>query len=1068
MLKKQNYYLFSYFTIVLFLLTSAGNVMAQNKLVKGVVFDESKTPLPGVTVVQKGTTNGTVTDQKGNFSIQFTDKAPILKFSFIGMKNIEVEIGDQKEINLTMEPEISGLEEVVVIGYGTRAKKDVTTAISTVDSKTISKVITMNPEMAMQGQMTGVQVSGNSGNLMDKPIVRIRGVNTWGIADPLYVVDGIPIQSYGSGIDATTGLTSWLAGPVNIMSMIDPNDIESISVLKDASAAAIYGVRAANGVILITTKKGTGDKPRVEFSMRTGIQNMSQHLDVLNTQQYTKHMQDVYASDPTLAVDPLNADVMDPNSPKYLGNNPTYDWQKEMKNQNAPIQEYSMRLLGGTAKTDYFLSLSYAKQEGTFKGNNLERYNASFKINSQVTKWFKTGINYRVSSIYGLNAGDYNDLNYTKLAIAPPWQPVKDPNGPNGYAKEVQGIMPDGTYNSNPLFGTGTQWNYAGIFSVSDWSFKALRNMGNAYAEIEPLKNLKIRGTVSMDANTRSSSFFDSSIEPLFNSHMADPRAQGGGNSAGILEEHAVNDFNLVKEVSLAYNNSFGDHNFDFLLDAMQQNVNSKATSVRATYMSSADPDLRYIESSPFTQAESYLSRSALAGTMARIGYNYQSKYYIDATVRRDGSSRFAPDYRWGVFPSVSAAWRISAESFMKQYTWLTDLKLRAGWGKLGNQEVRDLAYLSTISTNPVTSFGTTSDGRGNILSGATTYGMPTANLQWEKTSTTNIGIDAIVAKNLSFSFEYYNKLTDGILQTMTIPPSVGVKDNPVANIATVRNSGIEISLNYNNHIGDFTYSVGGNFTTVKNVVEKTYNNIPMWNIEEGQSMFYIKGYKVGGIFQTQPEVDAWQAKYYDELYQAAKVAPGDVYFQDLRSAPKNPGEFYSNTPDSTITSLDMVNLGNTIPKFYYGMNINMEWKGIDLSVQLTGVGDVYKYNNVRANLENSSQIGPNLSIKVLDAWTPENQSTTVPRMMGGDPASNFRMSDMFVENASYLRLSNLQIGYTLPKKVYDLSHNIFSSLRIYASASNLFTITPYTGLDPENDYYPSPKIFLVGFNVSF
>jgi hypothetical protein len=378
------------------------------------------------------------------------------------------------------------------------------------------------------------------------------------------------------------------------------------------------------------------------------------------------------------------------------------------------------------------------------------------------------------------------------------------------------------------------------------------------------------------------------------------------------------------------------------------------------------------------------------------------------------------------------------------------------------------MAYLSTISMNPVTAFGTTANGIGNITSGATTYGIPTPDLSWERLTTKNIGIDAIISTNLTVSAEYYDKLTSGILQILPMPLSSGVKDFPVKNIASVRNSGIELSANYKNQIGEVKYSVGGNFTTVKNNVEETYNHIPMGNIEEGNSMYYIKGYKVGGIFQTQAEVDAWKAKYSDDSYQSAKIAPGDVYFQDLRSAPKKAGEFYSNEKDGKIDSYDMVNLGNTIPGFYYGFNMNVEWKGVDLSVQFTGVGDVVKYNYVRAALENSSLIGQNLSTKVLDAWTPANRSNTVPRLMGGDPASNFRYSDMFVEDASYLRMSNLQLGYNLPPKFYELTRNNIRNLRLYVAASNLLTLTKYKGVDPENDNYPTPRIFTMGINISF
>jgi TonB-linked SusC/RagA family outer membrane protein len=1036
--------------------------------IKGTVTDASNSQtLPGATVKVTGTNIGTTTGADGNYSLSVPAGAKTLTISFIGYLLQEVSIGSASIIDIQLKQESIGLDQVVVIGYGSRAKKDVTTAISTMDNKQLSKVVTMNPVAAMQGQMSGVQVSGNSGNMMDKPTVRIRGVNTWGVADPLYVIDGIPIQVAGEGADANSGINSYVSGPLNIMSMIDPNDIESISVLKDASAAAIYGVRAANGVILITTKKGTGDKPRLEFSSRFGFQNMTQHLDMLNTQQYTKHIQDVYASNTSLTPDKYNVDVIDPTSPSYLGNSPNYDWQNEMKNKNAPLQEYSVRILGGTGKTDYYMSAGYATQEGTLKGNSLERYNLSFKINSQINKWLRTGLNYRIATNNGVNGPDYIDLNYTKLAQAPPWQPVHG-NGPNGFASVVNGILPDGSWSSDPIWGAGTQWNYEGMMSVDGYNFKGLRNMGTAYLEIEPIKDLKLKGSVSIDANNRFMQLFVSSDDAYLNSNYGDPSLNGDGSSAGYLEENTVTDFNLVKELSLNYRKSFNNHNFDLLLNTMQQNVNSKVSGLATFQSPTSNPDLRTIVQTEYVNGSTGIQRSALAGTMGRLAYNYNSKYYLDATVRRDGSSRFAPDYRWGVFPSASAAWRISAESFMKDLTWLTDLKLRAGLGKLGNQEVPNLQYLSPINTNPAYAWGLDPNGVGHVIPGATVFGIPTPELQWEKTTTFNIGLDAIIVKNLSFSVEYYNKLTDGILQTMTIPGSVGVTVEPWANVASVRNKGMEMSLTYNNNFGELVYALSGNFTTVKNVVEKTYNDIPMGNIEVGQSMFYIKGYKNAGIFQTQAEVDAWKAKYIDESYQTALIAPGDYHFQDVRSGPTKPGTFFTDSLDNKIDSYDMVNLGNTIPKFYYGFNINLQYQGFDFSAQFTGVADVYKYNNLRAALEYSPTDRTNLSTKVLDAWTPANTNTSIPRLMGGDPANNFRYSDLFVEKAGYLRLANTQLGYTLPQKVYDRTKNVFTNIRVYASVSNVFTITPYTGVDPENDYYPIPRIVSFGLNVNF
>lgn len=1054
----------------LIVITPTGLVY-QRQNISGTVTDATtKEPLTGVNVTLEGSTVGTITDINGKYSLEVPSNNAVLIFSFIGYNSERIQLTGNTNIDVQLVPDIKKLEEVVVIGYGSRAKKDVTTSISTVNSGSIAKVVAMSPEVAMQGRMTGVQVAGTSGNPMARPTIRIRGVNTWGVSSPLYVIDGVPVTEFGSGIEGQEDArASDVRGPLNIMTLIDPNDIESISVLKDASAAAIYGVRAANGVILITTKKGRGDKPVVEFSTRYGIQNITQKIDVLNTQQYAKHVQDVYASDPTISVDPLNKDVFNPNSDKYLGNGPTYDWQEAMKNKNAPTQDYSLRLSGGTQKSDYFVSLGYTNMKGTLIGSELERYSGSFKLNTQVNKWLKAGLNYRITSADGKD----NDflVTFWQAAQTPPWQPIYDENGPGGYAPTVGGLQPDGAYKSDKLYGTGTRLNLPGLIAMNDAKYKSLRNMGNVYLEVEPLKNLKIKGSVSMDMYTTNRYEFSDFRASVFNYTAGDPRSIGGGNSVGTYGERDVYNNNLVKEITVNYSNSFGNHNIDLLLSGMDQQYNSKYTGMSTEYMTTTLDYLRRLGGeNKYTNVGSDINRWALQGLLGRIGYNYNSKYYLDLTVRRDGSARFAPQNRWGTFPSASVAWRISSEPFLQEFTWLDDLKLRAGWGQLGNQEVRDLAYLSPIATNPTFAWGNNPEalGRGYFSSAATVFGLANPNLQWEKTSTTNIGFDAVLIRNLTFSMEYYNKLTTGILQEVSLPNSVGVSQQPVDNIASVSNSGIEISVNYNGSFGDFQYNIGGNITTVKNTVEKTYKDIPLWNIEEGYPLFYVRGYKVGGIFQTQEQLDEWKSIYRDVNYQTAKVAPGDFYFQDVRSGPQKPDEFYSNMPDSVINNYDQVYLGKSIPGFFYGLNINLEYKNFDLGAQFTGVGDVVKYNDLRAAMEYTPGTGNNLSTKIFDSWTPQNTGTNMPRVIGGDPAQNFRRSDHFVESAAYFRLSNIQLGYTLPMSFYTATRNSISNLRVYVGSSNLFTITKYSGFDPESDKYPTPRVFFMGLNVRF
>jgi len=1042
---------------------------SQKKLLKGKVTDDKGAPLPGVSVIVKGTTIGITTDIDGNFNLSVPNDSKTLVFSFVGMKMQEHPITTKTTFNIVLTEQTTGLSEVVAIGYGSRAKKDVTTAISSISKDALNKSVGMSSELAMQGRMTGVQVESGGGNPLARPTIRIRGVNTWGVSTPLYIIDGVPVTEFGAGIEGLEDARAAdVRGPLNIMTMIDPNDIESISVLKDASAAAIYGVRAANGVILITTKKGRGDKPVVEFSTRFGIQNIAQKTDVMNTSQYTSFIRDVIASDPTIAISPDNVGLFDSSSPKYLGNSPTYNWQDAIKNKNALSKDYSVRVSGGTEKTDYFASVGSTNTQGAFKYNYLDRLSGSFKINTQVNSWLKVGANYRITSGKGK---DFNP-DLIQAGQNPPWQKIYDPNGLGGYAAAVVGRKADGTYSSDKIYGNGTRVNTLGLQAANDNLYKSMRNMGNIYVEFEPIKHLKIKGQMSMDIYNYTRYSFTDYDSSVFDYTSGDLSATTDGNSVGSYGERNIYNNNYINDITVNYNNTFGKHNIDFIFNGSDQQYDSKYVDGSTTWMQSKLSYLRRLGGDKkYLTLGSDMSNSALEGLMGRASYNYNSTYYLDVTVRHDGSTRFAKNKRWGTFPSASAAWRLSQEEFMKSLTFINDLKLRVGYGQLGNQEVRNMAYLSPIDNRPVFAWGSDATilGMGNRYLGATVYSLPNPDLQWEKTSTTNIGIDAtLLNNNLTMSLEYYNKLTDGILQTVTLPPSLGLIDNPVDNIASVRNSGIELSLNYNNSIGELKYSVGANFSTVKNIVEKTSGHIPIGSIEEGYPINYIKGYKVGGIFQTQAEVDAWKAKNTDASYQTAKVSPGDYYFLDQRSAPTKPNTFYSDSLDNKIDPYDQVYLGKTIPGYYYGINLSLEYKGLDFSAQFTGVGDVQRINNVKMSLYNVGTTNANESVDVLNAWTPQNHSTSLPRAINGDPAGNYRFSDRFVESGAYCRLTNLQLGYTLPSQVYSFMRNSVSNCRIYAGASNLFTITKYSGYDPENDNYPTPVTVFMGLNVRF
>ncbi len=1048
-------------------------VVPRQRTISGTVTDADGSPLPGVSVLVKGYQSGTATDAGGRYTLEVPDQATVLVFTMVGYSPREQEIGTAGVIDVTMIASTSQLSEVVVIGYGSRSKKDVTTAISRINAETIDKSVSMTPEMAMQGTMSGVQVSGNSGNPMMRPTIRIRGTNTWGVSDPLFVIDGIPVTEMGAGIENENARIADVRGPINIMSMIDPNDIESISVLKDASAAAIYGVRAANGVVLITTKTGRKGTMAVDFSARTGVQNLTQKLDWLTTPEYTSFVQGIFATDPERLPMEDNAGRFVPGDSRYLGDSPTYNWQDAVRNKNAAMQDYSVRVSGGNENTDYNVSVGYTNTVGTILVNRLKRYSGSFKLNSKIKDWLKTGVNYRLVNASGRD-GVYSYFDVIRSA---PWQPVyAAPGIPgyNGYANVVGGIQADGSYSNQKLYGQGTRINEVGRMNSNDVSYDSWRNMGNLYLELTPIAGLIVKGTLSLDRYITTRHQFSDYDANVFDYTAGDPRALGGGKSVGAYQERDVINTNFMKEVMVNYSNSFGEHNVDLLFNFSDQKYDAMYKFAGTEYMTTKKDYLRVLGGErAYTSVGSEQMRWALQGYLVRVSYNYGSRYYLDATLRRDGSARFAPENRWGTFPSVSAAWRLKSEPYLEPVSWLTDLKLRAGWGQLGNQEVRDMAYLSAISRNPHYAMGNSSQpGRpssGVFYEGATIFGIPNRDLTWERTETFNIGFDAQLLKGLEFSAEYYYKKTHGILQAIDLPSSVGIIETPVVNVAKVQNRGFEFNLGWQQQTGGFRYGAGGNLTTTVNRVLETYKGIPTagGTVEQGYSMFYHRAYKVAGVFQSDEEAQQWLSRYEDVNYQRSRVGAGDFYFQDSRGAPKNENEFYSEGADGRVDSYDMVYVGKSIPGFFYGINANASYKGFDFNIQFTGVGDVVKYNNIKAGTFMPTE-SDNVTRAVYDAWTPENRSTTHPRLVFGDPVQNLRYSDFFFESAAYLRLQNVQLGYTIPQPASNAGKKYFQTARIYAGASNAFTLTRYTGLDPENNNYPVPRTFFVGLTAKF
>lgn len=1034
---------------------------AQQSPVSGKVTSENGEPLPGVTVVINGTSTGTVTGADGTYSLNALGN-DILTFSFIGMKSQEVVVNNRASINVVMEDENIGVEEVVVIGYGTRQKKDVTGAVSQINSEEITKQVSLSPQLSMQGKMAGVFVSNPGSDPNSRPTIRIRGVSTLGYNDPLYVIDGIPLTE-GGATEGTSRVAD-LRGSVNVFNMINPNDIESISVLKDASATAIYGVRASNGVILITTKRGSEGKVKVNLSASYGIQNINNEYDMATMDEFVSWTNEAWANNPALKPNADYKKFFDVNNANYLGNSPDYtrNWQDATLVKNAPIQDYNLSVTGGNSVSNYAVGAGYSSQEDVIWKSNFNRYSFFLNSDHKLNRFFKVGESYRFVYSKAFDAGG-SDLG---VVFGAPWQPIYDETGPSGVA--VVGRTVDGKFLSRG-YGDGTRSNFLSNEFYNYAHRNLMRNMGSFYAEFSPFEGLRLRGTFSFDTYTNTQELYQTDERGLFENN------RGIRYVSGVMYRRRINEnVNIVKEFLIGYAKNFGKHNVDLVLNAMDQKVdwNNTQASISNNSTITSWEQRRIEEGWPAIDKGLLYERtpSGLQGYMGRLSYNYDSKYYLDVTVRRDGTSKFGPGYKWGTFPSFGAVWRISSENFMKDINWLNDLKIRGGWGKTGNQETRDYAYLSVVNYNPKYALGTGPlPGDGVINAAAVLGDFPIKDMSWETVNSTSFAIDAILLENrLSFTAEYYYRLTDGILQTISIPLVIGALNNPVVNLAEVENKGFEFQLGYNDKIGKVGYNASVNLTKVSNNVKSLYRGLPSTNgnarIEEGYSINYIYGYKTDGIFQTPDDVAAWKAATTDAGKDAFK-SPGDIRFVDLYGAPTadDPeGALKHYAPDGKIDGNDQTYLGKTIPGYFYGINLGADYSNWDLSVNFRGMGDVQKINT--EGLQTITATGGNFLAAYRDHWTPTNPSNTIPRAAHGDPAGNNRISDRHVEDAGFIKLQMLQLGYSFSGNFLEKIG--FNSMRCYLSGSNLFVITPYSGLDPEN--YTTPTTFSVGVNLNF
>ncbi len=1029
--------------------------------VRGKVTDEKGAPLPGVSILIKGTQQGMLTDVKGAFSMELPNENAVLVFSFVGYLSQEVSVANRSVLNISLKVDEKALEEVVVVGYGTRAKSDLTGAISQISAEEIAKQNTLSPQMAMQGKMAGGFVSNPGSDPTARPSIRIRGVSTLGFNDPLYVIDGIPLTEGGASSSASRDQD--LRGPINVFSLINPNDIESISVLKDASASAIYGVRASNGVVLITTKRGSSGRATVNVSANYGVQNNSKRYKMASVKDYVDWSMEAKNANPAYNPDQYYS-LYDESSPNYLGNSRDYtnDWVNSTIAKNAAVQDFNVSISGGNKMSTYAAGVGSSMQENVFKSNKFTRHSLFFNSDHQLTKWLKVGESYRF--IY-TNTNSHPGGELT-TAFGAPWQPLYDSDNLYGYAAPGRSI--NNTFYSYG-YGTATRSNFLGLADLERSERNMLRNLGTVYAELTLLPGLKLKTNFSFDYYNNNRDSFSKVDRGVFEVARGIPYPSTTGNTYG----RRLNDnVNLVKELSATYSNTFGKHSLDIILNGMDQKVQWNLTQMTVDNQSPiTDWDQRRIEEGWANTSKSVFyerNRSGLQGYMGRVSYHYDRKIYFDATVRRDGTSKFGPGYKWGTFPSFAAAWRISSERFM-DFSWMDDLKIRAGWGKLGNQETRDYAFLSQVNMNPKAAFGAGTTGDGTIYAGSTLGDFPIEDMSWETVTTSNIGFDALFMNSkLAVTLEYYNRMTDGILQTVSIPKVIGVLNSPVLNLAQVINKGFEFQVGYSDAAGPLGYNISTNFTTVNNHVKKLYGGQPVTGgstrIEEGYSMNYLYGYKTQGLFQSDQQVAEYLANVSDAGYDAQKAA-GDVIFSDINGAPLDTdpeGTYVNHNPDGKIDAYDRSYLGKSIPGYYYGINLGLKYKNWDTNLSFRGTGDVQKVNT--QGKQSIAGFGGHFLSRYSNRWTPENTSSVIPRAVQSDPSGNNRIADRHVEDAGFLRFQNFQVGYSFQSDF--LEKKGMKQLRCYLYGNNIFVLSGYNDLDPED--ITTPTTFGFGVNLSF
>ena len=1026
-----------HFLYLIFLLAGVlSTTLLQGQTLRGVVTDGiTGETLPGANIIIVGTTQGTVTNIDGEYSLTLPPGTTNITFRFLGYvpQTIEISFAEDETIirNIQLQADITTFDEVVVIGYGTQKKKVATGAIASVSDEDITATPVLRIEQAMQGRTAGVQVTNLSGQPGEAPTVRIRGAGTTLNSAPLYVVDGMVV----GGID-----------------YLNPSDIESVDVLKDGASAAIYGARAANGVVLITTKSGTEGQMNVTYSAYQGIQNVARQIEMLDAEQYRMFMNE----------GARNAGLSEPFDLSEIPQHNT-NWQDELFVTDAPIFNHDIAVNGGTERSTYSSSLGYFSQQGIIGGDKsqFERISARLNTRHQVNDFFNFGNNISYSHIYRRGIASNTSFNgaYSSALNIDPLTPVYEEDL-NQYPYNFEPVVTD---DQGRVYGIS---NYIGAEIVNPLALLETQRaktrvdkvVGNIFGELEFIEGLKFRTSAGIDL----AYVVNDSHTPLFFLNGAQNNTEKTNVSKNIQRY-----FTWDWENTVNYNREFGGHNLSVLAGISSRKENSEDLSGFNADVPITDPNHVYLSMATDTLWEAYggASHYALMSQFGRILYDFESRYAFNFTLRRDGSSNFGPNTRFGIFPSVGATWIISEEGFFPQFNALDILKVRASWGINGNDNIGRFRYISTVNKSRGYIFGA---GRAF---GASPSFVENADLKWEESEQLNFALDFGFFNNrLTGSLDYYIKTTRDLLEIIPIPGHVG-NDPPFSNVGSVENRGIEMSFDWRNYDREFKYSLGVNAAYNQNkmtVIGNEEGILPgaNWAVagmvtraELGLPIGYFWGYVTDGIFQNEAEIRQHVNSAGQRLQ--PRAVPGDVRFVDVNG-------------DGRIDANDRTMIGNPTPKWTFGFNSNFEYMQFDLGLLIVGTYG----NDIFNGMQRPDLRFTNRTVHALDRWSAENPSNTVPRYTWVDTNNNNRISDLYIEDGSFLRLKNIQIGYTIPRAV--LNRIQANTWRIYVSAENLFTLTNYTGADPEigamtsfdigidRGIYPQSRTFRLGTSITF